>query len=124
MQSALRDASETAQQDWDALATSLRDLSREMLHQARAGDWDGVRRMEAYRRELIEDLFARPTPHAVTPDIKNSIKEILGDNNTVTALAQQELGRLTEKLKTLAKRRKAQRAYGTYAPAVPGAQRG
>jgi hypothetical protein len=116
MQSALRDASEIAQQDWDALATSLRDLSREMLHQARVGDWDGVRRMEAYRRELIKDLFAQPTPEAVTPDVKTYITEILDDNNTVTGLAQQELSRLTDKLKTLAKRRKAQRAYGSYAP--------
>ncbi len=115
MASVPSDGSGIAQPDWDTLATSLRDLSREMLHQARAGDWDGVRQMEAYRRELIKDLFAKPTPQAVTPDIKNYIKEILGDNTTVTTLAQQELGRLTEKLKTLAQRRKAQRAYGAYA---------
>lgn len=116
MQSAPRNVSKTAPANWDVLATSLRDLSREMLHQARAGNWDGVRRMDAHRRELIKDLFAQPTPQAVTPDIKIYINEILGDNNTVTVLAQQELGRLTEKLKTLAKRRKAQRAYGTYVP--------
>lgn len=116
MQSVPEQVSETAQPDWDALTTSLRDLSREMLHQARTGDWDSVRRMDAYRQALIKTLFAQPIPQAMAPDVRTCIKEILGDNNACTALAQQELGRLTKKLKTLAQRRKTQRAYAAYAP--------
>lgn len=100
--------------DWSAKIAELELLSREMLEQARAGDWKRVAEWEAQRRGLIDNLFAQPLPPDMRSPLEAGIRKVLASDQALIALGREGMQELTGKLGGLTQGRRAQLAYNTH----------
>ena len=59
------------------LARELLALTRELVDLARAGDWAALAVRERTRKELAQELFARPVEPAAAPVVAECVRQVL-----------------------------------------------
>jgi hypothetical protein len=90
---------------------NLLALSEAMLEHARQGDWDGVERLEAVRREALEACFAKAVTEAEATTARDYIERIMAADNALKALAMAARDEAGARLGELRAGRRAQAAY-------------
>jgi hypothetical protein len=91
--------------------TAVLELSRRMLQQAEAGDWEDVIRQEAERGRLIEQTFPLSQELAGLPSTAEILEQIIACDNQVMELGVQAQGEARGMLSKLQKGRRATQAY-------------
>jgi hypothetical protein len=91
--------------------TAILELSRRMLLQAEAGEWEQVMPLEEERRRLIEQAFPLSEELAKSPSTAGILKQIIDCDNRVMELGVQAQGEARGMLTKLQKGRRATQAY-------------
>jgi len=91
-------------------------LSRDMLASARENAWERVAELDAQRRTLVMQCFARPTPQQDALVVAAAIREILSLNQQVTELGEAQQQTLGDELHTNRVGHTAKVAYQRCAP--------
>jgi replicative DNA helicase len=91
--------------------TTILELSRRMLQQAEAGEWEDVVRQEAQRRQLIEQAFPLSAELAAAPATAKTLEQIIHCDNRVMELGSRAQGEAKGMLSKLQKGRRATNAY-------------
>jgi hypothetical protein len=106
--------------DCDARIARILELTRAAKERARAGDWTSAVAIEAERRPLIHDFFARPLPTEARGRVAAAIREILASDAGLIALAAAGRSAAAAESSKLRHGRKATAAYA--ANGMRGAQ--
>lgn len=89
----------------------ITDLSRQMLEEARAAQWDRVAELEVQRKALVLRCFQCPTTAEDASVVAGAIQEILRLNHTVTELGREYRDKLGGEIRTHNVGRAASAAY-------------
>ncbi len=87
------------------------ELSRRMLQQAQAGEWEDVVRDEEDRRRLIEQTFPLSAALATAPSTAGILRRIIECDNRVMELGAKAQDETKGMLTRLQKGRRATAAY-------------
>jgi hypothetical protein len=96
--------------DQDPLIRSL-DLTRRMLKQARAGQWEQVQQTDGERQPPLRAAIAQ-VQGPDTSHLAAGLRELLTLNEAIAALARQARADCAAQVVSLDRGRRARRAYG------------
>ena len=88
-------------------------ISHKMLEEAQATCWEEVSRLEASRRELLENFFSMPVKIDLTHRVADGVKSILAIDQTIMELGLIEKLELEQVLLQIEHGKKAVKAYNS-----------
>ena len=97
--------------DRDSLAKEIKAITKTMLAQARAGNWDDLARLEARRKRCLENYFSDSVDQMHARQAAELVSEVLEADKKLIEHVNQVKTRFSQEHSCLKKGHKATSAY-------------